>query len=166
MKSPNYAILHFYPNTDDEINILKCFQGNGENILFHCWECFLLPDSDINNDRKKYILDRAIIKTSKQLYRTYYHKGEKSCWYNLLNDEELKKEVEKNYYDYVCTILNYKNDIKDYSYLLMIEENYPFQENDDCRALLITAKDKRDFEENVCPKIKELDKEIMIIDII
>lgn len=157
MKIEDSAIVDFYLENNVEAEILKCFLSENEKLLFHCWEYFILPDSEVDIATKEYIISRTKIVSEINLFETVYHKNnEVSYWYEPINQSELINEIYQSYYDYVCIVIENGKDISDYKYLLTIEENYPDEEGEECRALLIKERVKGTFQNDILPRIKKV----------
>lgn len=150
-------ILDFYVKKDEEAKILNCFLDDNEQLLFHCFESSFLPNSNIDISRKNFVLNRTVIKSKDKLFETLNHAdSEMSYWYCTLDNKELIQEIEEMYYDYTCVVLEVGKNIKNYTYLLSIEENYPFTEDEDCRALIIKEGRSGNFKSKVLPRIKRI----------
>lgn len=157
MKIQDNIISDLYVRKDEEAKILKCFLDDNEMLLFHCWESFLLSNSNIDTNRKDFVLNRTVIKSKDKLFETLNHiDSGMSCWYSPLDNNELIQEIEEMYYDYTCIVLEVGKNIEDYTYLLSIEENYPFKEDEDCRALVVKEGSNGNFKNKVLPKIKRI----------
>lgn len=157
MEIQDNIILDFNLKEDEEAKILQCFLENNERLLFHYWESFLLTNGNIDASRKDFILNRTVIKCKDKLFETLNQPdSEMSCWYSPLDNNELMQEIEEIYYDYTCVVLQVGEDIENYTYLLSIEENYPFEKDEDCRALIIKEGKNGNFKNKVFPKIKRI----------
>lgn len=156
LKIQGNIIIDFSLDRNEEADILKLFLSQNDQLLFHCWEAFISPDSEVDVDTKEYIVKRTKIKSNIQLFETTcYENNEVSYWYEPINKDELIREVSKGYYDYSCIVIEKGKDISDYKYLLSIEEDYPIGEDEYCRALLIRERAEGTFESEVLPKIKD-----------
>jgi len=154
LKTQGNIILDFYVKKHEEAEILKCFLNDNGQLLFHCWESFLLPSANIDTSLKDFILNRTVIKSKDKLIETLNHTdSETSCWYSPLDDNEIMRVIEEMYYDYTCVVLEAGKNINEYTYLLSVEENYPFEE-EDCRVLIIRESRNGDFKKKVLPKIE------------
>jgi hypothetical protein len=155
LKIEEHAIIDFYLKPNEEAEILKCFLSVNEQLLFHCWEEFLLPESEVDWNRKEYIINRTKIKSRTNPFeKNFCINREVSYWYEPMNKDELINEISKDYYDYVCIIIEKGKETTEYKYLLSIEENFHYEEADDCRALIVKEGRNGDFKNKVLPKIK------------
>lgn len=155
LKIQENVIIDFSLDGSEEADILRLFLSENEQLLFHCWESFVLPDSEVDMKTKEYIVERTRIKSKVQLFETVLHNhNEVSYWYEPINKEDLIKEISERYYDYICIVIEKGKDISCYKYLLSIEENYPVNEDEECRALLIREQIKGAFQSEIVPKIK------------
>lgn len=158
MRIKNNVVLNFYLNSEKQAEFLKCFSSDNEQILFPFKESWLISDEKnlcISNDEKEFIINRTIAVSKEHIIYWTPEDGENIYWYSPEDIDELVNLIEKNYYDYTCIILEKGKNIKDYTYLLSIEENYPIAEDDTCSALLVNEGIKDSFQNKVVPKIKE-----------
>lgn len=155
------VITDFYLNNDEEAEILKSFLSDNEQLLFPYYENWFASNSEDINYRhsKEYILERTVTISKEHIIYWYPDEGRSIYWYSPSNINELINIIERNYYDYVCIVLENGKHIKDYKYILSIEENYKNSDDDSCRALLIQEKNKDSFENEVAPKIDRKIKE-------
>lgn len=156
MKIQGNVIIDFSLDSNEEADILKLFLSQNDQLLFHCWESFISPDSEVDVNTNEYIVKRTKMKSKIQLFEAMcYEDNEVSYWYEPIDKEELIREVSKRYYDYICIVIEKGKDVSDYKYFLSIEENYHVGEDEDCRALLIRERAEGTFQSEVLPKIRE-----------
>ena len=158
MKIKNNVVLNFYLNSGKQAEFLKCFSADNEQILFPFKESWLISDEEnlcISNEEKQFIINRTIAVSKEHIIYWIPEDGENIYWYSPKDTNELVNLIEKNLHDYICIILENGKNIKDYTYLLSIEENYPIAEDDSCNALLVNEKFRNSFQDKIVPKIKE-----------
>lgn len=158
MKIENNVVLNFSLNSEEEAEFLRCFLTDDALIVFPFKESWLNHEEEdlyTSSERKDFILSRTIAVSKNQVIYWLPKDDESVYWYSPKDSNELESLIEENYYDYVCIILEKGKGVKDYTYLLSIEESYPFTENNTCRALLVHEKIKDSFKDKVIPKIKE-----------
>jgi hypothetical protein len=152
------VVLNFYLSSKEQAELLKCFSSDNEQILFPFKENWLVSEEDdlcISDREKEFIIKRTIAVSKEHIIYWIPEDDESIYWYSPKDTNELVNLIEKNFYDYISIILEKGKNVKDYTYLLSIEENYLTAEDDTCSALLVNEKIRNSFQDKVVPKIKE-----------
>jgi len=144
-------------NSKEQAELLKCFLSNNEQILFPFKESWLVSEDEdlyISNEERESILKRTVAISKDHIIYWTPEEDENIYWYAPKDTSELVNLIEKNSYDYGCIILEEGKNVREYTYLLSIEENYVVEEDETCSALLINGKNRNSFQDKVIPKIK------------
>lgn len=142
---------------EKEAEFIKIFANENQKILLPCLEINLL---NFTEEMQEFILGRTVIKSSDWILTSpedFLDELENKTvyWYELKNQTEFVKALEEDYFFYACCILDKELEaITKYTYLLEIEENYPYN-GEEYRSLCIKEKNDGDFKKFILPKINE-----------
>lgn len=158
MRIKDNVVLDLILSSKEQAELLKCFLSNNEQILFPFKESWLVSEDEnlwISNEEKESILKRTVAISKEHIIYWTPEEDENIYWHAPKDTSELVNLIEKNSYDYVCIILETGKNVRDYTYLLSIEENYGIEEDETCSALLVNEKNRNSFQDKVIPKIKD-----------
>lgn len=158
MRIKDNVVLDLILNSKEQAELLKCFLSNNEQILFPFKESWLVSEDEylyISNEEKEFVLKRTVAISKEHIIYWTPDEDENIYWHSPKDTSELVNLIEKNSYDYVCIILEEGKNVKQYTYLLSIEENYVIEEDETCSALLVNEKNRNSFQDKVIHKIKD-----------
>lgn len=161
-----YNSWYILENYDEDINILDFEDYDGQEytqIISDIIHCFLGDDyrlffciierqlNWLDNDEKKFIEERTVCINNEWAYNTPRPKigTPRIRWYEAKNKSDITKVISAEW-DFTC-IITYKNDeIKDYEYILNVDEC------DEFNNLHIKERLNGNFLNIVLPKLKIL----------
>lgn len=89
--------------------------------MFPFKENWLVSEEDdlcISDREKEFIIKRTIEVSKEHIIYWIPEDDESIYWYSPKDTNELVNLIEKNFYDYICIILEKGKNVKDYTYLL------------------------------------------------
>lgn len=153
---------NFEEVVEREVQFLQSFLSEQRQLVFLELESNIYPNADseitgISSEIKKIVLENTILKTKEELSDVHDERDENECyyWFSPRNKDEIIKIVKYKYHSYYCIVLENGRNIKEYDYLLTVIEHLRYDENDDCRAMIIKERIENSFAINIKPKIEK-----------
>lgn len=141
---------------EKEAEFINIFKKQNQRIL--------IPFLDINfvnlsKEDQKFIIDRTVIKSDDWIFDSPEDfleelENKNVYWCECKNEEEFIDYLEDDYFFYTCVIIDKDiEDIRRYTYLLQIEENYIYK-GQDYRSLYIKEGNGVNFGNDMLEKVR------------
>lgn len=133
------------------VDFLNCFVNDNQKLLFAFSSDLNSIDTEIH---KKLVIDRTAYINNEWVlpWDPPQKRLPTTSWICPIGKNEMIEAIKMNYL-FLCVVVDKQSRFQDYSYVLRhIEEDVSF-------SLCFTEKKLGDFEKNVLPKLKQLNKE-------
>ncbi|MDT8975716.1 hypothetical protein RQP50_05610 [Paenibacillus sp. chi10] len=150
-------IYDFWLPKEIEAQIIKCFVGLHDQLLFPYYACnfeSFPEDIDYIKARTKFISQDPVFEDI-----TLLNPNDYIYWYEPTGFEDLVGILNRDYFTYRCIVVPKDGSLKDCRFKLFTYEHAMYME-EETRALYIEESKENDYENNVYPLIRKIPMDI------